>query len=284
MNTQNNVILNSAIVNSFAVPSTNKIPFSHFIALSEWFTSASGEAALNEISRTAGGFLLSLQDGRKIVLKDELALAMILTRSENLTVKAKNQTLTNILAGKINATGLAMTASTVGTVVVANAANAFNITRLAVESTFSAITKALIDRKSAILDVDFLTELSVKAEKEPTFTTSIDVQNQAAIAVTIDLSAVKTAKLKEFYADKMALLSNEVFVGTATTYKREEISEDGKVSMQLFDFDKANLTIFTDRLEKHFTEVKLTQSKALEAFNCAELTFKIAVVKNETTV
>ena len=274
-------ILNASIISTLAPAGDKKIALGHFLTLQNWFTAIAGKAQLQSVERneTNTGFTFTLADGTAIEMPDLLAASYLLVppRGENLdSDKGKKQWLENIQAGKINSTGLQIIAGIADKIgeVKADTANVYAIARQCIDTAFAAVQAAITDRRNAI-NSDFINELVGKVEEQSTFTTSIDVVGQAnPVTVQADLTPVKSAKLAEFYKDKLALLSTEVFAGTKTTYEYE-IGDKGVVTAQLFHVDSGNIPEFIKRLEKHFNGVKLTQSAALKKFNCAELQFTI---------
>ena len=281
MNPLKTTILNSSIISTLAPAGDKKIALGHFLTLQNWFTAVAGKAQLQSVERneTNTGFTFTLADGTAIEMPDLLAASYLLVppRGENLdSDKGKKQWLENVQSGKINSTGLQIIASIANTIgeVTAETANVYACARECIDKAFVALQAAITERKNAI-NSDFIAELVDKVEEQSTFTTSIDVAGQAnPVTVQVDLTPVKSAKLAEFYKDKLALLSTEVFAGTKTTYEYE-IGDKGVVTAQLFHVDAANIPEFCKRLEKHFNNVKLAQSAALRKFSCAELQFTI---------
>lgn len=274
-------ILNASIISTLSPAGDKKIALGHFLTLQNWFTAVAGKAQLQSVERNEinTGFTFTLADGSHVDMPDLLAASYLLVppRGENLdSDKGKRQWLDNIQAGKINSTGLQIIAGITNTIgeVKADTANVYAVARECIDKAFMVLQTAITDRRNTITS-DFITDLIGKVEEQSTFTTSIDVVGQAnPVTVQVDLSPVKSAKLADFYKDKIALLSTEVFVGTKTTYEYE-IGNKGVVTAQLFNVDSANIAEFTKRLEKHFHAVKLTQSAALKKFSCAELQFTI---------
>ena len=281
-------ILNASIISTLAPAGDKKIALGHFLTLQNWFTAVAGKAQLQTIERNDAnnGFIFTLADGNHIDMPDLLAASYLLVppRGENLdSDKGKRQWLDNIQAGKINSTGLQIIAGIVNTIgeVKADTVNVYAVARECIDKTFMVLQTAITDRRNTITS-DFITDLIGKVEEQSTFTTSIDVVGQAnPVTVQVDLTPVKSAKLAEFYKDKIALLSTEVFVGTKTTYECE-VGDKGIVTAQLFHVDSTNLVEFTKRLEQHFNSVKLTQSAALKKFSCAELQFTIPATATAT--
>ena len=279
-NIMKTTILNASIISALAPAGDKKIALGHFLTLQNWFTAVAGKAQLQSVERneTNNGFIFTLADGKHIDMPDLLAASYLLVppRGENLdSDKGKRQWLDNVQSGKINSTGLQIIAGIANTIgeVKTDTANIYAVARQCIDTAFAALQLAITDRRNTI-NGDFINELADKVEEQSTFTTSIDVAGQAPVTVQVDLTPVRSAKLAEFYKDKLALLSMEVFAGTKTTYEYE-IGDKGVVTAQLFHVDAANIPEFCKRLEKHFNNVKLAQSAALRKFSCAELQFTI---------